>query len=190
MKMKPKSYKLALANTSVVDKWTDDHGHTFMTLKSRLTTAPTCCAPRYNHEFVVGTDAYKYGYGTFLAQWHSDPTPDSPTRHMLHPVAFASKRTHLSEQHAHSFVQELAGLKFALERFSKYIMGCPIILATDCQSAKDLLEKTSLPAAHMQHKEFIPPPGQPTPSTAQELPIQQMVLPTGPSCPNRPLESH
>jgi len=155
VKTKTKSYKLALTNTSVVSKWTDNHERTFAILKSMLTTAPTRRAPKYDHEFVVGADACKYGYGAFLAQWHTDPTPGSPTRRTLHPVAFASRRTHPSEQHAHSFVQELAGLKFALEKFSKYIMGCPIVLATNCQSAKDLLENTSLPAAHMRYKEYI-----------------------------------
>jgi len=154
-KATPKAYKLALMNTSVTDKWTSHHERAFATLKAMVTTAPARRPPKYDREFIIGADACKDGYGAFCCQWHNDLQPDGTLKHTLHPVAFASRRTHPTERHAHSFVQELAGLKFALEQFSKYIMGCPIILATDCQSAKDLLENCSLPAAHMRYKEYI-----------------------------------
>jgi len=155
VKARSKSYKLALTNTSVTGKWTEHHDRVFATLKAMLTTAPARRPPKYDREFIVGADACKEGYGAFLCQWHDDAQPNSPPKRVLHPVAFASRRTHPSEQHNHSFVQELAGLKFALEQFCKYILGCPITLATDCQSAKDLLENASLPAQHMRYKEFI-----------------------------------
>ena len=150
-----KSYKTALTNTLITEKWSNRHDHAFALLKAGLTTAPARRPPKYDREFIVGADACKDGYSAFLCQWHEDPQPGGTSKRALHAVAFASRRTHPTERHAHSFVLELAGLKFALEQFNKFIAGCPIILATDCQSAKDLLENASLPAAHMRYKEFI-----------------------------------
>lgn len=61
----------------------------------------------------------------------------------------------MSECHFHSFVLELGAIKFALEQFRKYIATTSIILVTDCQAVKDMLENNSMPAVYIQWKEFI-----------------------------------
>jgi len=149
------AYKDSLAATIITPQWTPEHDRTFALIKTMLTTAPCLRAPDHTRPFLVGADACKEGFGAFLCQHHPITAPDGTTQQVLHPIAFASRLNHKSERHLHSFALELAAIKFALEQFRKYIATANIILVTDCQAVKDMLENESMPATYMRWKEYI-----------------------------------
>jgi hypothetical protein len=57
----------------------------------------------------------------------------------LHPIAFASKRTSVSEEKYKPFLLEFAALKFSFDKFSNIVYGYPVEVETDCQALRDVL---------------------------------------------------
>lgn len=64
----------------------------------------------------------------------------------LHPIAYASKHTSLSEAHYKPFLLEFAALKFTLDKFD-IIWGFPIEIETDCQALRDVAFFLRVPIA-------------------------------------------
>ncbi|KIJ51902.1 hypothetical protein M422DRAFT_143677, partial [Sphaerobolus stellatus SS14] len=102
-------------------QWDEAHGKTFTKLKGMLTSTPARNPPAHGQPFIVGVNACKIGFSAFLAQEHTEVQQDGSLVKKLHPIAFASRLNRPTKHHWHSFVLELAAVKYALEQFRKYI---------------------------------------------------------------------
>lgn len=149
------AYKLALQTAPISHLWTLEHEKAFACLKTSLTTVPVL-HPHFPGElFVIGTDASRVGVAAFLAQWHHAPSASDPAKKVLFPIHFASKLVPKSLCNAHSFILELAAVKFALEHFHKFCWGERISIITDCIAVANLLRNDHLPPQHAHWKETI-----------------------------------
>jgi RNase H-like domain found in reverse transcriptase len=117
--------------------------------------APVLMTVDNDTPLIVGTDAGAKGLAAYLAQFRTTQDASGQTMRHLHPIAFASRRNLIPEHKEHSFKLELKGIKWALEKFHKFVWGHQIILKTDCKAVKDLLSNKSLPPTHARYKEVI-----------------------------------
>jgi RNase H-like domain found in reverse transcriptase len=154
-KSKKGAYKQALISSVLGDKWGPEQEKAFARMKALLTLAPVLITVDNNEPLVVGTDASAKGLAAYLAQFRDTKDASGQTKRILHLIAFASRRNSLSEHKEHSFELELQGVKWALEKFHKFVWGHQIILKTDCKAVKDLLSNRSLPPTHARYKETI-----------------------------------
>ncbi|GAA5845930.1 hypothetical protein JCM11251_007340 [Rhodosporidiobolus azoricus] len=96
------------------------------------------------------------GMGAILSQDFTYEHPESGrivTRR--HPITYASRSTKASEKRYAAFLLELVCVKWALEKFHKYIFGRPIKLVTDCQALAGILSLQKVSPAHARWREFI-----------------------------------
>ena len=73
----------------------------------------------------------------------------------LHPIAFASKQTSMSEEKYKPFLLEFAALKFAFDKFSDIVYGYPMKVRTDCQALRDVLMNDKLSAMHARWQDSM-----------------------------------
>lgn len=148
------AYKAALYATKV--KWTDDLCNSFVAVKSALTSFPVLRSPNYSLPFKVETDASLRGFGAILSQDFMYLHPETgKTNTKNHPVAYASRATKVAEKRYSAFLLELVCVKWAFEKFQKYIFGRPLHLITDCEAIAGTLSKQSVSAAHTRWREYI-----------------------------------
>lgn len=141
-------YKRALERTTITDRWGETENKAFTTLKTRLTTFPVTVGPTYDGSpFYIATDASAIGLGAHLTQQSSSG--------QIRTIAYASRSTTAQEERLHSSELELLAVKWALDKFSKYVYGQPIVLSTDCQAVKDMLRNDCLTGARAAWKESV-----------------------------------
>jgi len=120
---------------SLKGKWTSVHDRAFLDLKVALTNEPVLRGPKYDGTpFIVITDGCKFGFAGMLTQKHTTVMPNGKESTRLHPVAFASKWTSVTEEKYMPFILEFGALKFSLDKFSDIVWGFPVELETDCQA--------------------------------------------------------
>ncbi|KAG7528292.1 hypothetical protein FFLO_06276 [Filobasidium floriforme] len=138
--------KRALATTKVV--WTDTEQAAFDDLKGAMETMIKTFAPIYDGEtpFHVDVDACAEGFGAHLYQM---------VQGVMKTIEFASRRTAGSEREEHSFTLELKGVRWCLDRFRPTIWGQRIIIHTDCEAVKSLLNNDKLTFQQAAWKEAI-----------------------------------
>jgi len=150
------TYRRAMTNFKLPDKWEQKHTEAFLNLKIALTRQPALHAPRYDGTpFIVTTDGCQEGFGAVLTQKIKTQTPNGKPVERTVPIAFASKRTSAAEQKYKPFLLEFAALKFGLDQFSDTIWGFPIEIETDCQALKDALSNDNMSAAHARWRDGI-----------------------------------
>jgi len=150
------TYRRAMTNFKLPDKWEQKHTEAFLNLKIALTRQPALHAPRYDGTpFIVTTDRCQEGFGAVLTQKIKTQTPNGKPVERTVPIAFASKRTSAAEQKYKPFLLEFAALKFGLDQFSDTIWGFPIEIETDCQALKDVLSNDNMSAAHARWRDGI-----------------------------------
>jgi transposase InsO family protein len=71
------------------------------------------------------------------------------------PVAYASRATKDAEKRYSAFLLELVCVKWAFEKYQKFIFGRPLHLVTDCEAIAGILSKQTVSAAHTRWREFI-----------------------------------
>ncbi|EPQ28449.1 uncharacterized protein PFL1_04275 [Pseudozyma flocculosa PF-1] len=84
--------------------------------------------------------------------------PDKPQvkiKRVVFPLAYASKRNTEREQRYPAHLGELVAAKFALDKFAPYTFGQPIVLVTDCQALKQILDSDRFPNAHARWREEL-----------------------------------
>ena len=152
----PGAYRAALKKIPLDWTWGAEQQTAFDNVKKALTSFPVLRSPDWSLPFVVETDASILGMGAVLAQDFTYEHPESKVvgTHR-HPIAFVSRATKDSEKRYSAFLLELVCVKWALEKFHKYIFGRELELVTDCQALAGILSNQKVSAAHARWREFI-----------------------------------
>ena len=79
-------------------------------------SAPVLAYPDPNKEYLLKTDALKLRLGAVLSQKQSNGR--------YHPVAFGSRALHGAEINDHSTKLEFLAMKWSIEHFQTYLLGC------------------------------------------------------------------
>jgi RNase H-like domain found in reverse transcriptase len=131
--------------------WTPEHEKAFLQLKVALTSELVLKGPKFDGTpFVVTTDGCKYGFAGMLSQRHTTVLPNGKEVTDIHPVAFSSKQTSVTEEKYKPYLLEFAALKYSLDQFSDLIWGYPVELETDCQALWEHLMNNKLNVTHAQ----------------------------------------
>ena len=150
------TYRRAMTNFKLPDKWEQKHTEAFLNLKIALTCQPALHAPRYDGTpFIVTMDGCQEGFGAVLMQKIKTQTPNGKPVERTVPIVFASKRTSTAERKYKPFLLEFAALKFGLDQFLDTIWGFPIEIETDCQALKDVLSNDNMSAVHVWWRDGI-----------------------------------
>ena len=108
---KKHKYQQIMKAFKLKDTWTLDHTKTFITLKARLISEPVLSAPLYDGTpFILITDGSKDAFAGVLSQKIKSTLPGGKEVTCLHPIAFTSKRTSVSEEKYKPFLLEFAAL--------------------------------------------------------------------------------
>ena len=86
-------------------------------------SAPVLAYPDPNRDYLLETDALRLGLGVMLSQRQSDGK--------YHPVAFGSRALHEAEANYHSTKLEFLAMKWSIEHFQTYLLGCRFKVRTD-----------------------------------------------------------
>ena len=86
-------------------------------------SAPVLAYPDPNREYLLETDALRLGLGAMLSQRQSDGK--------YHPVAFGSRVLYGAEVNYHSTQLEFLSMKWSIEHFQMYLLGCRFKIHTD-----------------------------------------------------------
>ncbi|EPQ30438.1 uncharacterized protein PFL1_01964 [Pseudozyma flocculosa PF-1] len=168
---------------SLDDLWGPRHDAAFLQVKQQLVNCRVVREPRYDgRPFFVHSDWSGEGIGAVLLQEYlvqQDPatkrwdaiedteihepldetaasTADKPkVKRVIFPLAYASKRNTEREQRYPAHLGELVAAKFALDKFAPYTFGQPIVLVTDCQALKQILDSDRFPNAHARWREEL-----------------------------------
>ena len=154
--MKKHKYQQIMRSFKLVDLWTADHTKTFLALKTKLISEPVLSAPVYDGTpFILTTDGSKDAFAGVLSQRIKSILPGGKEVTRLHPIAFASKRTSVSEEKYKPFLLEFAALKFSFDKFSDIVYGYPVEVETDCQALRDVLMNDKLSATHARWRDGV-----------------------------------
>ena len=152
------------------ESWTDKHDAAFLKIKHALVNSSVLKEPRYDRPFIVHSDWSSEGMGAVLmqeynvykdskGQWQVDyegtAASKEKCRKVVYPIAYASKKCLPSESRYSAHLGELAAAKFALDKFSSFTFGQPIILVTDCTALRDILRSDKMPTAHARWREQL-----------------------------------
>ena len=124
-------YELTRKNVSF--KWTHKEHTAFLKMKQLMTTAPVLRRPNCGRdaEFVIATDASKYGIGAVLLQQDNNGK--------LQPCAYFAKSLSTPQRSYSTYDQELLGVVAAMSEWRVYIEGCKsITIITDHATLKHL----------------------------------------------------
>jgi len=153
---KKHKYQQAMKAFKLKELWTAEHTRTFIALKGKLISEPVLSAPVYDGTpFILTTDGSKDAFAGVLAQKIKSTLPGGKEVTRLHPIAFASKRTSVSEEKYKPFLLEFAALKFSFDKFSDIIYSYPVEVTTDCQALRDVLMNDKLSATHARWRDGV-----------------------------------
>ena len=103
--------------------WNSSLVYVFNSLKKLLCSEPVLLAPDFSKEFTLQTDASKNGLGAVLSQLDGNGAD--------HPVAYASRKLRPAEKNYSTIEQECLAIKWAIDKFSNYLLGRTFIIETD-----------------------------------------------------------
>ena len=95
----------------------------FQKLKKAVMSAPVLAYPDPNKEYLLEIDASKLGLGAVLSQKQSNGR--------YHPVAFRSRPLHGVEVNYHSIKLKFLAMKWSIEHFQTYLLGCHFKVCMD-----------------------------------------------------------
>jgi hypothetical protein len=101
--------------TSKPFAWNDSAQKSFDHLKKAFTSAPVLVHVDPSRPFIIETDASDYALGAILSQYQDD--------HLLHPVAFYSRKFSPAEINYDVYDKELLAIITAFERWRRYLQG-------------------------------------------------------------------
>jgi hypothetical protein len=93
-----------------------------------MTSIPVLALPRFDHPFVVETDACENGMGAMLMQQGK-------------PIAYISKALGERNRHMSIFDKEFLALILAVEKWRPYLQRSPFVIKTDHKSLTFLGEQ-------------------------------------------------
>ncbi|GBM90511.1 Retrovirus-related Pol polyprotein from transposon 17.6 [Araneus ventricosus] len=124
-----------LTKKNIVWKWSEQEQQTFQTLKQCLVTPPVLRQVDPTKTFIIRTDASGYALGAVLLQG------DSPADER--PIEYASRLLSSAEKNYSTTEREALAVVWALDKFRGYIEGAVIIVASDHQPLKWLMNLSS-----------------------------------------------
>ena len=95
----------------------------FHKLKKAVISAPILAYPEPNKEYLLNTDTSKLGLRAMLSQKQSDGR--------YHLVTFRSRALHGVEVNYHSTKFKFLAMKWSIEHFQTYLLGCHFKVHTD-----------------------------------------------------------
>ncbi|TLX69919.1 hypothetical protein E9993_22690, partial [Labilibacter sediminis] len=139
--------KIAVPLTSLTRKdvkfeWCEAQEKAFTTLKECLTHAPVLSLPEGEEDFVVYSDASKFGLGCVLMQRGK-------------AIAYASRQLKEYEKNYPTHDLELAAVVFALKIWRHYLYGTKFQLYTDHKSLKYIFSQQTLNMRQQRAMELI-----------------------------------
>ena len=138
------------------DIWDQNHTKTFLALKAHLVAEPVLSSPHYDGTpFILTTDGCKDAFTGVLAQEITTTLPGGKGVRSLHPIAFMSKRTSITEKKYKFFSLEFAALEFSFDKFSDIVYEYLVKVKTDCQALHDVLMNDKLSATHARWQDSI-----------------------------------
>lgn len=108
--------------------WSEEAQRAFDDLKKALCEAPILILPRFEHQFLVETDACGYGIGAVVMQEG-------------HPLAYISRHLKGNQLHLSIYEKELIAVVFAAQKWCHCLLIGHFIIKTDQQSLKYRLEQ-------------------------------------------------
>ena len=105
---------------------------TFKEIESRLVIVPIMATPDWNKEFEIMCDASDYAMGAVFGQ---------RTKKIFRAIYYASKTFNEAQENYSTIENEMMAMVFACEKFRPYILGSHVIIHTDHESIKYLMEK-------------------------------------------------
>ena len=116
---------VALTKKNVPAKvvWTQECQESFEKVKTILSSNPVIALPDFSKQFILRTDASNKGIGATLMQIGSDGE--------LHPVLYASRKLLDREMRYSTIERECLALVWAVDKFSRYLIGREFVLQTD-----------------------------------------------------------
>ncbi|SGY18112.1 BQ5605_C015g07981 [Microbotryum silenes-dioicae] len=129
------AYKRAMKTRPMDWKWGPEQEEAFSAIKRALSTFPILRSPDWNPPFIVETDASKKGMGPTLSQRF---TPTSA-----------------AEKAYPAFLLELACLKWATDKYEKYLFGNQVEIVTDCIALAGILSNEKVNHNHVRWRESI-----------------------------------
>jgi hypothetical protein len=141
----------ALTRKDISFKWTHVEHTAFLKMKQAMTSAPVLQRPRCSNdaEFVISTDASKFGIGAVLLQ--------ADTNKNLKPCAYFAKSLNKSQQSYSTYDQELLGVVSAISEWRVYIEGCrSLIVITDHATLRHLPMSNDAEKLAKIPKRYIP----------------------------------
>jgi transposase InsO family protein/ribosomal protein L21E len=129
-----------LLKKGVPFQWTPVTATAFQTLQSALAQAPVLAVPDFTQQFVIETDACKYGVGAVLMQ-------------NGHPVAYLSKALCPKNQTLSTYEKECMAILLAIDKWRSYLQHQEFLIRTDQKSLLHLAEQRL--TTGIQHKAFV-----------------------------------
>ena len=97
-------------------------------LKKAVMSAQVLAYPYPNKEYLLKMDASKLRLGAVLSQKQSNGR--------YHPVAFRSRALHSAEVNYHSTKQEFLAMKWSIEHYQTYLLGCHFLTSPNMDATK------------------------------------------------------
>ena len=124
----PKFAMLAAPLVSLTKKgtkfhWSKEHSESFLVLKDLLCQAPVLAYPRFDHPFVLQTDASDLGLGAVLTQIDADGNE--------RVISYASRPLTDREKGYSATEKEALAVVFATDYYRVYLLGKHFTLITD-----------------------------------------------------------
>lgn len=153
---KKSTYQRIMKAYKLKDVWTKEHTQAFLRLKQLLVSEPVLVAPWFDGTpFILTTDGCIDAFAGVLCQKIATTMPSGKVVVKRHPIAFASKRTSVSERKYKPYLLEFAALKFAFDKFTDILYGFPVEVETDCQALRDVLLSEKLSATHARWRDGV-----------------------------------
>jgi hypothetical protein len=153
---KKHKYQQIMRAFKLKELWTIEQAKTFLALKARLISELVLSAPKYDGtHFILTTDGCKDAFSGVLSRKIKSTLPSEKVVTCLHPIAFASKRTLVSEEKYRPFLLEFAALKYSFNKFSDIVYGYPVEVETDCQALCDILMNDKLSATQDRWRDGV-----------------------------------
>lgn len=111
--------------------WSERDTEAFQRLKRALSSAPVLMLPNFQVEFIVDTNASRFGIGTILQQ-------------QGRPLAFFSKALGVRHQALSIYEKEMLAVLLAVHKWHTYLVGRHFKIRTDHQSLRFLSNQVAV----------------------------------------------
>jgi hypothetical protein len=112
-------------------KWSEDAQFTFGKMEKVMSMCPVLALPYFGQPFTLECDASEEGIGAILMQ-------------NRHPLAYENQKLRGPELLYRIYDKEMLAIMHALAKFRQYLIGAWIVVKSDHNSLKYLLEQKDL----------------------------------------------